>query len=228
MLRRANSSAARCSGLLAANFITGLGRSVRRRREWRWRRFRGEKTLAEPPNPGTYAGGWCLQMRLAAYRTGSGLCCEKSIMTDLMKALRERREQLRNDLLEDAVFQEYDLVCRLLERHEASVAQPSSPRRKAPPRQPPPPQEPINRPAPFTRIEKGMSAVIEASADYLREKGARAASAEIQEELVRRGILAASPGDRSKITSYLGRAKKVFDNVRGEGYGLIEWRTPSG
>jgi len=126
MLRRANSSAARCSGLLAANFITGLGRSVRRRREWRWRRFRGEKTLAEPPNPGTYAGGWCLQMRLAAYRTGSGLCCEKSIMTDLMKALRERREQLRNDLLEDAVFQEYDLVHRLLERNEASVAQPSS------------------------------------------------------------------------------------------------------
>ena len=55
-----------------------------------------------------------------------------------------------------------------------------------------------------------------------------AASAEIQEELVRRGILEASPGDRSKITSYLGRAKKVFDNVRGEGYGLIEWRTPSG
>ena len=185
----------------------------------------GEKTLAEPPNPSTYADGWRLQMRLAAYRTGSGLCCEKSIMTDLMKALRERREQLRNDLLENAVFQEYDLVCRLLERHEASVAQPSSPRRKAPSRTSPLPQKPINRPAPFTRIERGMSAVIEASADYLREKGARAASAEIQEELVRRGILEASPGDRSKITSYLGRAKKVFDNVRGEGYGLIEWRT---
>jgi hypothetical protein len=26
----------------------------------------------------------------------------------------------------------------------------------------------------------------------------------------------AEGGDRSKITSYLGRAKKVFDNVRGE------------
>ena len=127
---------------------------------------------------GTYADGWRLQMRLAAYRTGSGLCCEKSIMTDLMKALRERREQLRSDLLENAVFQEYDLVCRLLERHEASVAQPSSPRRKAPSRMSPLPQKPINRPAPFTRMEKGMSAVIEASADFLREKGARAASAE--------------------------------------------------
>ena len=47
-------------------------------------------------------------------------------MSDLMKALRERREQLLNDLLEDAAFQEYDLLCRLLERYEASVAQPSS------------------------------------------------------------------------------------------------------
>jgi hypothetical protein len=148
-------------------------------------------------------------------------------MTDLIKALRERREQLRNDLLEDAVFQEYELVVRLLERHEASVTEPSSPRRKAPQRKPPPRQQPPNQPAPFTRLDKGMSAVIEASADYLREKGARAPSAEIQEELVRRGILKSSAGDRSKITSYLGRAKKVFDNIRGEGYGLIEWRTPS-
>jgi hypothetical protein len=42
------------------------------------------------------------------------------------------------------------------------------------------------------------------------------------------GILEDRPRDRSRITSYLGRAKAMFDNVRGEGYGLREWRTPSG
>jgi hypothetical protein len=73
-----------------------------------------------------------------------------------------------------------------------------------------------------------MNAVIEASADFLRRKGARADSAEIQKELVRSGILEEGPRDRSRITSYLGRAKAMFDNVRGEGYGLTEWRTPSG
>jgi hypothetical protein len=73
-----------------------------------------------------------------------------------------------------------------------------------------------------------MNAVIEASADFLRRKGARADSAEIQKELVRCGILEDVPRDRSRITSYLGRAKATFDNVRGEGYGLREWRTPSG
>ena len=26
----------------------------------------------------------------------------------------------------------------------------------------------------------------------------------------------------------LGHAKAIFDNVRGDGYGLREWRTPSG
>jgi hypothetical protein len=65
-----------------------------------------------------------------------------------------------------------------------------------------------------------MNAVIDASADFLRRRGARAESAEIQEELVRRGILEEGPRDRSRITSYLGRAKAMFDNVRGEGYGL--------
>ena len=154
-------------------------------------------------------------------------------MTDLIKALRERREELRNELQEHPSFQEYELVCRLLERREASVSIPSSLRQKAPQREPAPrrkpapQQQPVDRPAPFIRTDRGMNAVIEASADFLRRKGARADSAEIQKELVRSGILAEGPRDRSRITSYLGRAKAMFDNVRGEGYGLREWRTPS-
>jgi hypothetical protein len=143
-------------------------------------------------------------------------------MADLIKALRERREELRNELQEHPLFQEYELVCRLLERREASVAVPSSVRPKAPQ------QHAVVGPAPFTRTERGMNAIIEASADFLRRKGARADSAEIQGELVRSGILERGPRDRSRITSYLGRAKAMFDNVRGEGYGLREWRTPSG
>ena len=148
-------------------------------------------------------------------------------MTDLIKALRERREELRNELQEHPLFQEYELVCRLLERREASVSIPSPLRPKAPRRKPAPQQQPVDRPAPFTRTDKGMNAVIEASADFLRRKRARADSAEIQKELVRSGVLEDGPRDRSRITSYLGRAKAVFDNVRGEGYGLREWRTPS-
>ena len=101
-------------------------------------------------------------------------------MTDLIKALRERREELRNELQENPSFQEYELVCRLLERRETSVSIPSSlppkasqrrpaPQRKlAPQRKPALQQQPVDRPAPFTRTDRGMNAVIEASADYLR------------------------------------------------------------
>jgi hypothetical protein len=111
---------------------------------------------------------------------------------------------------------------------EAGFELPVPPERKAALlRKPAPQQQPVDRPAPFTRTDKGMNAVIEASADFLRRKGALADSAEIQKELVRSGVLEDGPRDRSRITSYLGRAKAVFDNVRGEGYGLREWRTPS-
>ena len=90
----------------------------------------------------------------------------------------------------------------------------------------------------FDSVEKAAAAhdsegyqaalkVLGKGADFLRRKGARADSAEIQKELVRSGVLEDGPRDRSRITSYLGRAKAVFDNVRGEGYGLREWRTPS-
>jgi len=44
----------------------------------------------------------------------------------------------------------------------------------------------------------------------------------------RRAIPKGGPADRSKVTSYLGRTKNVFDNVKGQGYGLKEWREPAG
>src|SRR6202047_5291157 len=98
-------------------------------------------------------------------------------MADLIKALRERREELRKELLEHPSFEEYELVCRLLVRLEASGSIRSSFRSKAPQRKPAPQQQPVDKPAPFTRTDRGMNAVIEASADFLRRKGARAASA---------------------------------------------------
>ena len=67
-------------------------------------------------------------------------------MTDLIKALAERREELRNELQEHLSFQEYELVCRLLEHREASVSIPSSLRPKAPQRKPAPQQQPVDRP----------------------------------------------------------------------------------
>jgi hypothetical protein len=83
-------------------------------------------------------GGRSLQAALLATKSlGLASACERDYrMTDLIKALRERREELRNELQEHPSFDEYELVCRLLERREASVSLPSSLRPKAPQRKP--------------------------------------------------------------------------------------------
>ena len=63
-----------------------------------------------------------------------------------------------------------------------------------------------------------MNAVIEASADFLRRKGARADSAEIQKELVRSGVLEDGPRDRSRsVACCAARAKtrRNYSEVRG-------------
>jgi hypothetical protein len=81
------------------------------------------------------------------------------------------------------------------------------------------------RPPPFMRTANGMNAILDAAAAFLRRKGSRAESTEIHAALILQGLLKEGPSERSKVTSYLGRAKQKFDNVRGKGYGLTEWRT---
>ena len=168
-------------------------------------------------------------------------------------ALRERRDQLRNELRGDPRFQEFEQVCQLLWLYESreaaepardvkpASAAPATSARPSASRQAPSAvasssaarPEPASRapaaPRPlFVPSPTGMRAVIDAAAEYLREKGDRADSAEIEGALIEKGILKGGPADRSKVTSYLGRTKNVFDNVKGQGYGLKEWREPAG
>jgi hypothetical protein len=58
--------------------------------------------------------------------------------------------------------------------------------------------------------------VAEAAVHYLREKGSRAESPEILRAIRDRGL------DVKDITSCLSHSH-LFDNVRGQGYGLVEW-----
>ena len=66
--------------------------------------------------------------------------------------------------------------------------------------------------------------VQEAAADFLKTIGRRAQTPEIAAEITRRGIRAGKPENiTATVSSYLSSAKGRFDNVRGEGYGLVEW-----
>ncbi len=61
--------------------------------------------------------------------------------------------------------------------------------------------------------------IVEATARYLRHKGARAQSPEILTALRAQGIEA-----KLDITSCLSHSH-LFDNIKGQGYGLVEWST---
>lgn len=121
------------------------------------------------------------------------------IMSNFTQALVERRDELRRRLEADRTFQELQLVQNLLDRQEAPK---------------------IDRPQVGVVTETGVKAVQDAAETYLKEKGDRAGSSEIHHELVRLGILTDDAAGKARVTSYLGRDKKRFDNIKGRGYGL--------
>jgi hypothetical protein len=141
-------------------------------------------------------------------------------VADFKSALREELDRLRDALRPDPKFQNYEIIAELLARYEAEVvSSPSSPVAGSPPTS----QSPPTRRPPFAPSETGMAAVQRASADFLRARGSRAASPEIHAEMVRLGLMKPGDRDRTMVTSYLSRDKAMFDNVRGQGYGLREW-----
>lgn len=147
----------------------------------------------------------------------------KPIDSTLVESLRARLEELRFELLEDPRFQEHERVKLLLDVWSTVAERPPAPKLRGSTLadQPPVPWLPgkVGR----VVTDTGMAAVCEAAAEFLRKKGARAPSGEIQAALVDGGLMRPGPRDRSRVTSYLGRKKEMFDNIRGEGYGLVEW-----
>jgi hypothetical protein len=66
------------------------------------------------------------------------------------------------------------------------------------------------------------SAVLTATEDFLKQRGSRAFSGEILEALIAKGIEVAGNKPSAVVASYLSHSSR-FNNVRGQGYGLVEW-----
>lgn len=57
----------------------------------------------------------------------------------------------------------------------------------------------------------------------MRVKGKRATSAELLGVMAAQGIQIEGKSPINSFSSMLSYRKEIFDNVRGEGYGLVEW-----
>jgi hypothetical protein len=79
-----------------------------------------------------------------------------------------------------------------------------------------------------TRKAQGRSsgsksaAIVREARAYLLTVGRRAESSQIAEALRGRGIEILKGNPTSVVSSYLSQSD-LFDNVRGQGYGLVEW-----
>jgi len=70
------------------------------------------------------------------------------------------------------------------------------------------------------------AAVLDAAEEFLAQLGRRAQTPEIAGELGRRGVIPSLEMNIVRsVASYLSTAKSRFDNVRGQGYGLVRWST---
>jgi hypothetical protein len=64
--------------------------------------------------------------------------------------------------------------------------------------------------------------IVTGAQDYLRRKGSRAPASEIHKDLISKGIAVGGKNPLKVTASYLSHSP-YFNNVPGQGYGLIEW-----
>jgi hypothetical protein len=134
-----------------------------------------------------------------------------------LPALRSEHSRLRQELLGTALYQRLLAVEALIGMYEAAEGTAADDEREAA-------QQNAAR---TPRSGTVAAAVIEVSERYLRSIGRRAQTPEIAAEVQKAGILVGAANLIAAVSSYLSSAKDKFDNVRGEGYGLVEWLTPS-
>lgn len=137
-----------------------------------------------------------------------------------MEALRAERKRLYQELLANPTFKKYDLARRMSaayadaeDNDEGAIISPPDPSSQQP--------APIQR---MSRPGSRASEITEATAKWFstRQPGQRAQSLEIMRVLQARGFTFVGTKPTAALASVLSHSD-LFDNVRGEGYGLKSW-----
>ncbi len=133
----------------------------------------------------------------------------------LRKAV-ELRDSLLAELRQNRTFQAYQYAQAVI----AALGAPETP-------QPPSQQQPnIEKTNSRQSFKPGTQAetILMASAAYIRQKNARAPSGEILKALTEQRIAVGGQNPSATVSSYLSHSA-LFDNIRGQGYGLVEWQS---
>lgn len=133
--------------------------------------------------------------------------------SDLLQMAREEEGRLIGELRNNPTFRKLEAVRAMIGAYEAAAVTGFA-------------HASLQAPRAAGRISaregtKAFSQITEAQA-FLREKGRRAQTREILDALEARGIVIGSDKPLATLASTLSHSA-LFDNVRGEGYGLVEW-----
>lgn len=135
-------------------------------------------------------------------------------MIDLVRALQAELASLEAELAADPRYQKIGKIRELLAMY--NPAQPESMPSKSV--MAAPSANPSGRPGSLT------SRVLAACTDYLHQKGSRAQTSELAAACVAVGVPLPESltKQRDYVSSILSHSSKI-NNVRGQGYGLVEW-----
>jgi hypothetical protein len=129
-----------------------------------------------------------------------------------LSSLRSERDRLKTQLAATPEYRRIEAIDRLLDLYGETGASGRMDRLSG---------------AKSPRTGTVAATVVGIAERYLRQKGSRAQTPEIVVEVQKAGVLTDSANPAATVASYLSSAKDRFDNVRGEGYGLIEWLADS-
>ena len=133
-----------------------------------------------------------------------------STTDEMLRALKSEKQDLESSLQNDPRYQRIKAISALLELYQAQ-----------------PPKKVYGQWS-VGRVKqaepKSPTALIAQEAEkLLREKGRRFTSGPLAAILTERGVEVPGEDKSKRVSSALASRKKIFNNVPGEGYGLVEW-----
>lgn len=144
--------------------------------------------------------------------------------SDMLRSYKREMQKLQSELEQNPAFMRWKLLKQLIGTYpdtEQSGQVSATPTDSSP--------APANSaPPPVSAPAGRATAIVAAAVDYLRTRGKRATSTEMADDFKAKGIDIPGVQKASTLSAYLSGAKDIFDNVRDQGYGLVEWRAQGG
>jgi hypothetical protein len=136
----------------------------------------------------------------------------------------ELRNRLRDELAQNETFRAFQHVEAIVSMWEQSRRPTVSVQSVTPAAVPRMTPAPLRVASVVTRHFAGSqtSKIVSGATEFLKRTGRRAPASEIYKDLVAQGIKVGGKNPQKSTASYLSHSPH-FDNVPGQGYGLIEW-----